>query len=140
MYIHTPGWHTIYFINPMSVMITRVRRWYSGRRWHSGRRCRRFWWRCVGFFVPQACQQIRCFATLAQKVGVDMTFIKHCRVLFNRSLHLSIPWKLKSSLLLFLDFGTRLHNKLLRFLYRGAQKPSCCHFGHIQGHENIRLF
>jgi len=110
MYIHTPGWHTIYFITFISVSVTWCRRRHAGWRWRSGRRCRRFWWGCTSSFAPPACLRILSFAILAFKAAIRMIFINHCRVSLCRSLHRLVPRNLNSSLLLFLDFGAKFLN------------------------------
>ena len=125
MYIHTPGWHTFYFITFRFLTVTRWRRRRSrqrrqsghrrcsrqrrrsGQRRHSGQRCHRFWWRCTGSFAPPACLPILYSAILAWKAAVRMMSINHCWVSFYCSLHFFMPRKLNSSLLLFLDFGPR---------------------------------
>jgi len=134
LYIRTPGWHPFNFITFSSLTVTR---WH---RWHSGRRCGRFWWRCVGSFVPSACLQIHCCAILAWKAAVCVILINHCQVSFYRSLHLFMPRKLYYSLLLFLDFGARFLDQVLHFAYWGAQQPSFPHFGNIQSKAHVRLF
>jgi len=107
MYIHTPGWHTFYFITFISVSVTWWRRWPSGGRWHSGRRCRRFWWRCAGSFVPPVCLWILCCAILAWKAAGRLIFINHCQISFYPSVDFVLARKLNSSLLLFTDFSAR---------------------------------
>src|SRR5882757_3457903 len=134
MHIHTPGWHTFYFITFVSLSVT----WWC--RWRSGRRCRRFWRRCGGSFAPPAGLRILCCTILAWKAAGRMIFVNHCRVSFHRSLHLLMPRKLNSSLLLFSDFGARFLNQLLRFLYCGARKPAFGHFRHIPGKAHVGLF
>ena len=111
MYIHTPGWHTFYIITFISVGVTWRCRWRSGRRWHSGRRwcsgwrCHRFWWRCACSFVPPAYLWILCCAISAWRIAGHVIFINHCGMSFYCSLHLLMPRKLNSSLLLSSDFG-----------------------------------
>ena len=100
------------------------RRECSGRRWPSGRRCRRFWWRCSGSFAPLVCLQILYCTILARKAAGCMIFINHSWVSFYRRLHLLMPRKLNSLLLLFSDFGARFLNQLLHFLHCGARTPS----------------
>jgi len=134
MYINTPGWHTFNFITYSSVCVT----WWC--RWRSGRRCRWVWQRCTGFFALPACLWIFCSAIWPWKTTVHMIFINHCRVSFYFSLHLLIPRKLNSSLLLFSDFRARFLNQLLHFLHCSVQKPSFSQFGLIQGMAHVELF
>jgi len=115
MHIHTPGWHTFYFITFVSFSIS----WW--RSWRSGGRCRHFWRRCGGSFPPPAGHWVLCCTYLAWMAASRMIFVNHCRVSFPRSLHLVMPRKLNSSLLLFSDFGARYLNSLLCFLYCGAR-------------------
>ena len=65
----------------------------------------RFWWRCASSFAPPACLLILCCAILECKAAGSLIFINHCRMSFYCSLHLFMPRKLNSSLLLFSDFG-----------------------------------
>ena len=51
-----------------------------------------------------------CGAILARKAAVRLIFANHCRVSFDRSLHLVMPGKLNTPLLFFSDFGTRFLN------------------------------
>ena len=109
-YIHTFGWHTIYFITFISVSVTWCHRWHSGPSWHSGWRCSQIWWRFARFFLPPACLQILCCAILAWKAASRMIFINHCRVSFYCSLQVFLPRKLNCLHLLFWDFHARILN------------------------------
>jgi len=140
MYIHTIQWHTFDFINFISVSITWWRRWHSRWGWPFGRRCRWFWWRCSWAFAPLACLRYLGCTILAWKGAGCVIFINHCPVSFDHSLHLPVPRKLNSSLLLFSDFGARSLNQLLCFLYCGMRKSSFGHLLHIQGEAHVRLF
>jgi len=88
MYIHTPAWHTFYFITFVSISVTMRGRRHSGRRWPSGRRCRRLCWRCAGSFAPSAWLWILRCAILAWKAAIRLIFINHCRVSCYRGPHL----------------------------------------------------
>jgi len=111
MYIHTPEWHTFYFIAFSFLTITKWRRGRSGRRrrsrrkWYSGWQYHCFWGRCTGLFATPACLQILCCAILAWKKAVHMMFLNHCQVSFYRNLQLFITRRLNSLLLLFLDLA-----------------------------------
>jgi len=48
-----------------------------------------------------------CGAILARNAAVRLIFANHCRVSFDRSLHIVVPGKLDTPLLLFSDFGAR---------------------------------
>jgi len=61
MFIHTPGWHTIYFITFMCISVTWWCRRQSGRRWQSRWWCCQSCWRSAGSFAPPICWWIlRC--------------------------------------------------------------------------------
>jgi len=115
MYIHTPGWHTFYFVTFMSVSVTWWPGWRSGQRWRSVWRCCRSRWRCAGSIAPPACLRILSGAILAWKAAVRLICMNHRQVSFYRGLHLLMPRKLNSSRLLFPDFGARFLNCLLHF-------------------------
>ena len=69
-----------------------------------------------------------------------LVLTKHCRVSLYCSLHLFMPRKLNTPLLLFFDLGAWCLNEIFRFLYCGARKAFCGHFGHIQRQAHVRLF
>jgi len=123
IYIHTPGWHTIYSITFVFVSVTWWLRRRSGRRRCSRRRCCRFWWRCAVSFAPPVCLRIRCSAILAWKAAIHVIFINHCWVSFHRSFHLFMPRDPNSSLLHFSDFGTKSSNQLLSLLHCSVPNP-----------------
>jgi len=65
--------------------------------------------------------------------GRHLVMTKYCRVSLYRSLHLCMPRKLNTPLLLFSDLGAWFLNEIFRFLYCGARKAFLGHFGHIHG-------
>jgi len=91
MYIHTPAWHTFYYITFISVSVTLYPRRRSGRRWLSRRKCLQFSWRCTDSFASPACLRILCCAILAWKTAIHVIFINHCWGSFYRSLHFPCP-------------------------------------------------
>jgi len=97
-------------------------------------------WRCTCSFPSAACLRILCAAILAWKAAGRLVLTKHCRVSLNRSLHLFVPRKLHTLLLLFSDLGAWFLSKVFRFLDCGARKAFFSHFGHIQGQAHVGLF
>jgi hypothetical protein len=75
------------------------------------------WWRCTLVFAPEACLWIFRSAILPKKAAVRLIFANHCRVSFDRSLHLVLRGKINTLLLLFSDFGARFLYQFLCFLY-----------------------
>jgi len=59
---------------------------------------------------------------------------------FLSHLHLLIPKKLNTPLVLFSDLGARFLDQILRFLYCEVWKPSFGHIGHVQGQADVGLF
>ena len=96
--------------------------------------------RCSCSFASPACLQIVCGAIRAKKASGCVVLMKHSQESINRSLHLFKPRKLNPPLLFFSDHGPRFLDQTLRFLYRGAGKPSFGHFDHVQGQAHDRLF
>jgi len=92
--------------------------------------------------VPLRLQRVCGFfaGLLARKASERVVLTKHSRVSFCRSLHLGMPRKLNTLLLLFSDLGARFVDQILRSLYRSAQKPFFGHFGHVQGQAHVGLF
>jgi len=110
MYIHISGWHTFDFGYVRCLIVTG---WNTRRCWWMW--CR-FWfglaeslsWRCTRAFASPACLGILCCAILAREAALSLIFPKHSRVSFHGSLHIFIPRKIHSPLLLlFLDCGLR---------------------------------
>jgi len=134
MYIYTPGWRTFYFITFMSITDTR---W---NRWSSRRLCCQFWWTYAGSLAHLVCLHILCCAILEWKTAVCRIFINYCQASFYCGLHLFMRRKHNSSLLLFLYFGARFLNFLLRFPHCGAWKPSFVHLGHMQCEAHVGQF
>jgi len=97
-------------------------------------------WRCTCSFSSAACLRILCGAILAWKAAGRLVLTKHCRVSLYRSLHLFVPRKLNTPLLLMSDLGTWFLNGIFRFLQRGARKGFFGDFGHIQGQVHVGLF
>ena len=116
--------------------------------WRAGRRWSRLWsphsasgrGRCTCSFASPACLRILCGAILARKAAGRLVMTKHCRVSLYRSLHLFMPRKLNTPLLLFSDLGAWFLNEIFRFLYCGARKAFFGHFGHIQRQAHVGLF
>jgi len=96
--------------------------------------------RCTCSFSSPSCLGILCRAILARKAAGRLVMTKHCRVSWYRSLHLLMPRKLNTPLLLFPDPGEWLVNKIFCFLYCGARKAFFHHFGHIQCQVHVGLF
>ena len=141
MRILMTGWQIVDFGSMSSVIFAGWCRWRSGQRWRlvccplsvSLR------WRCTHRFEDLAGLQILCRAILARIASVHLVLMKHCAVSSHRSLHLSMPMKHNSPLLLFSIFSVRLHHQILRFLHHS--RPITCfgHFGHIQGKAHVGL-
>ena len=134
MNIHISGWHT-FNVGTLSYLI--VTSWHT---WHSGRGERRFSWRCSHSFAPLACLWILCSAIVSWKAAVHFIFTNDCKGSFYRSLHLSMPRKLNSPLLLFLHLGVGFLHQGLWILYCGARKPLYRHFGHHHRRPHVGLF
>jgi len=77
---------------------------------------------------------------LARNALGHVVLTKHSLVSFYRNLHLFMPGKLNTPLLLFSDLGMRFLDQLLRFLCGGVRIPSFGNFGHIQGQAHVGLF
>jgi len=116
--------------------------WCAGRRWSRLRspHSASGGWRCTCSFVSLACQWIRCGAILAWKAAGQLVVTKHCWVSLYRSLHLVMPRKLNTPLLLFSDLGEWSLNEIFHFLDCGARKAFFGHFGHIQRQAHVGLF
>jgi len=116
--------------------------------WRAGQWRSRLWsplpasvgWRCTCSFASPACLQILCGAILAWKAAGRLVLTKHCWVSLYRSLHLFVPRKLNTPLLLFSDLGAWFLNEVFPFLDCGARKAFLGHFGHIQGQAHVGLF
>jgi len=113
-----------------------VTSWRSRR---SRQRWRRVWsrlsasvgWRCPSSFPFSFCLRILCSDILRRKASGCLVSTKYSRVSFYRSHHLFMSRKLNTLLLLFSDLGGRFLDQQLRFLNRGAEKPSFRHLRHI---------
>ena len=79
----------------------------SGQRWHQlwSRLSASVGWRCTCSFASPVCLQIVCSAIWARKASGRVLMMKHSRVSFYRRLHLFMPRKLKTLLLLLTDLG-----------------------------------
>jgi len=116
--------------------------WCAGRRWS------RLWslhsasggGRCTCSFASPVCLRILCSAILATKAAGRLVMTKHCRVSLYCSLHLFMPRKLNTPLLLFSDLGVWFLNGIFCFRYCGARKAFFGHFGHIQRQAHVGLF
>jgi len=115
--------------------------------WRSGQWRSRLWsplsasvgWRCTWSFASPACLRILSSAILAWTAAGRLVLTKHCQVSLYRSLHLFVPRKLNTPLLLFSDLGAWFLNEIIRFLDCGARKALFGHFGHIQGQAHVGL-
>jgi len=142
VYMHISGWHTFDLWNVRCLIVTGWNRWRFGWMWH------RFWcrlsvslgWRCTRSFASSASLGVLCYAIVAMKEAVHVIFPKHSQVSSHPSLHIIMPMKPNSALLLFLDFRPRFHDNELCFLHCVVRNPSFGHFGHIQGRVHVRLF
>jgi len=116
--------------------------------WRAGRTWSRLWsahsvsgrGSCTSAFASPPCLQTLCSAILARKPAGGLVMMKHCRVSLHCSLHLIMPKKLNTPLLLFSDLGVCGLNEIFRFLNCGARRAFFGHFGHIQCHAHVRLF
>jgi len=88
-----------------------VSSWGEWEGWRARRMWSRLWiphsvsgeWRCTCSFLFPACLRILCGAIFARKAAGCLVLAKHCRVFLYRSLHLVMPRKLNTLLLLFSD-------------------------------------
>jgi len=148
MWIHICGWQIAGLRSLGALNVTGWHRWHAGRGWCSGQRWRSIWcsmsasdlWRITRTFAPQVCLVMTCCASLASKAAAHVVLMNHSWVSFYRSLHLFMPRKLNTPLLLFSDFSPRFHDQILRFLHCGAQNLAFGHFGHIQCNVHVGLF
>jgi hypothetical protein len=116
--------------------------WRARQRWSwlwslhsaSGRR------RCTCSFASPPCLRILCSAIFARKAAGLLVMTKQCRVSLYCSLHLFMPRKLKTPLLLFSDLGVWFFHEIFRFPYCGARKAFFGPFGHIQCQAHVGLF
>jgi len=116
--------------------------WCAGQSWS------RLWillsasvgWRCTWSFASLVCLWILCGGILGRKAAERLVLTKHCWVSLYHSLHLFMPRKLTTPLLLFSDLGAWLLNEVFRFLYCGAQNTFFGHFSHIQPQVHVGLF
>jgi hypothetical protein len=96
--------------------------------------------KCTCSFVSPTCLQILCGAILARKAARRLVMMKHSRVSLYRSLHLFMPRKLNTPLLLCSDLGVWFHSEIFCFLHCGARKAFFGHFGHILRQAHVGLF
>jgi hypothetical protein len=116
--------------------------------WSAGLRWSRLWnphsasgrGRCTCSFASPACLQILCGAILSRKAARRLVMTKHCRVSLYRRLHLFMPRRINTPLLLFSDLSAWFLNEIFCFLYCGARKAFFGHFGHIQRQAHVALF
>jgi hypothetical protein len=142
MRIHISGWQIDDFGMLRSWSVTGWGGWRAGRPW-----CQ-LWsllpasvgWRSRCSFTSPACLGILRSAMLARKAAGCVVLTKHSRVTLYRSLHLVIPKKHNTPHYLFSDLAARFLNKMFHFLFSGAQKAFCGHFGHIQCQAHGSLF
>jgi len=109
MSIHISRWHTFDFESLSTLTATCWRRCIS-RRWGQWR------WRCTCSFASPAYLRILPCAILARKAAVHLIFTNHCWLSFHRSMHVTMPRKFNSQVLLFSDVGVTFLNQILRFL------------------------
>jgi len=142
MCIHISG-RQIDDLGPLnSGTVTSWGRWCFGQRW------RRLWsrlsasvgGRCACSVASPSCLRNFCSAILARKASGHLVLTKHSQVSFYRSLHLLMPRKLNTPLLLLSDIGARSFHPELRFLYCGARIAIFGHFCNIQGQAHVGLF
>jgi len=130
------------FRRSSSGIFTRWGEWRAVRRWSQ------LWsahsasdrGRCTCSFASPACQRILCGAILVRKAARRFVMTKHCRVSLFRSLHLFMPRKFNTPLLLFSDLGAWFLDDIFRFLHCGAWKAFFGHLGYIQRQAHVRLF
>ena len=77
---------------------------------------------------------------LVRMTAVCVVLMNHSWVSFHCRLHLCMPRKLNTPLLLFSDLSPRFFDYILRFLYSGAQKPTIGYFRHTQFKAHVELF
>jgi hypothetical protein len=77
---------------------------------------------------------------LGRKGAGRLVLKKHCRVSLYRSLHLIMPRKLNTPLLVFSELGAWFVNKIFRLLSCAARNAFFGHCGQIQPQANARLF
>jgi len=97
-------------------------------------------WRCTCSLASPACLWILRVAILARKASGCVVSTKHSRVSCCRSLHLFMPRRVDTPLLLFLDHGARLPDQISCFPDCRGQKSIFGHLGHIEGQEYGGLF
>ena len=113
-----------------------------------GQRWRRLWSRlsvsvgrrCACSFASPSCLRILWRAILARKASSCLVLTKHSWVSFHCSLHLFIPRKLNTPLLLLSELGARIFDQEVLFLYCSARKALFGHFRYIQGQAHVGLF
>ena len=117
-------------------------RWRAGQWWSRPRSRLSVWvgWGCTCSFGSPVCLLMLCGAILARKAAGRLVLTKHCRMSLYHRLHLLMPRKPKTPLLLFSDLGAWFVNKLFCFLYCGTEKPFFGHFGHIQRQVDVGQF
>ena len=127
-------WHVIDFGTLSSHIRT------SWHRWCSRRSLCWLWWMWTGAFAALVCMQVLCCAMLTRKTASSLIFTNNCQVSVQFSLHLSMPRKLNSPIVLCLDFGESILDHITCFLYCCLWKLSCGHFGHILHKAHVGLF
>jgi len=118
MLIHISGLQMVDLGTLSYGVVTGQAGWRRGLRWH------RLWsrlsasvgWRCTWFFVSPTCLRILCGVIFARRASSRVVWTKHSPVSFSCSLHLFVPRKLNTPLLLFWDLG-------VRFLWSGIVFP-----------------
>jgi len=142
MDIHIPGWHTIGFRDRSCLIFNGWHRWCCGWMWHRfwGRVSETLQGRCTCALVPPAWLAIVCYAIVPTEEAVRLISSERFQVSVHRSIHIFMPRKPNSPLLLISDFGTRLLDEEWCVLYRGARKHIFGHCSPIQGKAHVRLF
>ena len=150
-YANTYNWRQIDdFETLITGSITGWGKCCSGPRWRRfrSRLCGRRWiplsasvWgRCACSFASAARLRTLWGIILARKASGRLVLTKHSRVSCYCILHLVMPRKLNTPLLLFLDLGMWFLDQILCFLHCGARKPAIGHFGHVPGQVHVGLF
>jgi len=134
LYMYISTWHTAALQSLSSLILTEWHRSYCGLR-----SCR-FWCRCTHSCGFPACLQILCCAYLALKTANDVIFTNYCCATCYCSVHILMPRKHHSPLLLLSDFGASFLDQVLGFLSCSAHKPLFGHHVHTSGKNHVRLF
>jgi len=142
MWIRISGWQ-IYPLGMISSgIVTGCGGWHTRQRWRrlGCRLSASVGWRYTCSFASTVCLLNHCGAIFARKASGHVVVTKHSWVSFYRSLHLVMPRKLDTLLLVFSDLDGRFLDQILCFLNCGTERPLFGHVDHIQGQVHIGLF